>query len=69
MVPQEQVVRLAEILREAGAEVTLHWVPGGHELAPGVVSAAQGWLAQHVAAVSGAVARSKALWEATRAEP
>jgi glyoxalase family protein len=44
MVPQSQVVRLAEILREGGAEVTVHWEPGGHEIAPGVVSAAQEWL-------------------------
>jgi glyoxalase family protein len=42
MVPQ--VVRLAEILREGGAEVTLHWEPGGHEISPGIVSAAQEWL-------------------------
>jgi glyoxalase family protein len=66
MVPQGQVVRLAEILREAGAEVTLHWEPGGHEISPGVVSAAQVWLAQHVAAGS-VVSGAKALWEATRA--
>jgi glyoxalase family protein len=46
MVPQEQVVRLAEILREAGAEVTLYWDGGGHEITPGVVSAAREWLAQ-----------------------
>jgi predicted esterase len=44
MVSQSQVVRLAEILREGGAEVTLHWEPGGHEISPGVVSAAQEWL-------------------------
>jgi predicted esterase/catechol 2,3-dioxygenase-like lactoylglutathione lyase family enzyme len=57
MVPQSQVIRLAEILREAGADVTLHWEAGGHEISPGVVSAAREWLAQHVAAVSGAAAR------------
>jgi predicted esterase len=49
-------VRLAEILREAGAEVTLHWSPSGHEITTGVVGAAQEWLTQHVAAV-GAAAR------------
>ena len=56
MVPQGQVVRLADLLREAGAEVTLHWEPGGHEISPGVVSAAREWLAQHV--VGGAAASS-----------
>jgi predicted esterase len=66
MVPQSQVERLAEILREAGAEVTLHWEPGGHEVSRGTVNAAQEWIAQHV--VSGAAAAgAKALWEATRA--
>jgi glyoxalase family protein len=66
MVPQTQVVRLSEILREAGAEVTLHWESGGHEVSPGVVNAAQEWLAQHVAAAS-AVGGAKAVWEATNA--
>jgi predicted esterase len=65
MVPQGQVMRLAEILREAGADVTLHWEPGGHEVSPGVVSAAQEWVAQHVV-VGAAAAGAKALWEATR---
>jgi phospholipase/carboxylesterase len=48
MVPQSQVIRLAEILREAGAEVALHWEPGGHEVSPGVVAAAQEWLARAI---------------------
>jgi predicted esterase/catechol 2,3-dioxygenase-like lactoylglutathione lyase family enzyme len=46
LVPQSQVVRLAELLRDAGANVTLRWEPGGHEITPGVVSAAQEWLAR-----------------------
>jgi glyoxalase family protein len=65
MVPRGQVERLVEILREAGAEVTLHWEPGGHEISPSVVSAAQEWLAQHAAAGSTA-SGARALWEATR---
>ncbi|MFN2564624.1 MAG: VOC family protein [Gemmatimonadaceae bacterium] len=65
MVPQAQVVRLAEILRESGAEVTLHWDPGGHEVSRGVVDAAQEWITQRV--VGGAAATgAKALWEAIR---
>jgi predicted esterase/catechol 2,3-dioxygenase-like lactoylglutathione lyase family enzyme len=65
MVPQSQVVRLAEILREAGAEVMLHWEPGGHEITLGVVSAAEAWLAQHVVA-TGAASGARGLWEAGR---
>jgi predicted esterase/catechol 2,3-dioxygenase-like lactoylglutathione lyase family enzyme len=44
MVPQSQVVRLTEILRQAGADVTLQWEPGGHEITPRIVSAVQEWL-------------------------
>ena len=44
MVPQSEVMRLTEILSGAGADVTLHWEPGGHEIAPGAVRAAQEWL-------------------------
>jgi predicted esterase/catechol 2,3-dioxygenase-like lactoylglutathione lyase family enzyme len=62
MVPRAQVLRLAEILREAGAEVTLHWDAGGHEVSPGVVSAAQEWLARHVAGGK-ATAGARAAWE------
>jgi predicted esterase len=42
--PPLEVERLAEILQRAGAEVTLHWHGGGHELTPGEVAAAQAWL-------------------------
>jgi predicted esterase/catechol 2,3-dioxygenase-like lactoylglutathione lyase family enzyme len=66
MVPQAQVMRLAEILREAGAEVTLHWEPGGHEIAPGVVSAAQGWMAHEVGSGQWAAGGGRLVWEATR---
>lgn len=44
--PAPEVERLAEILQRAGAEVTLHWHSGGHELTPGEVSAARAWLAR-----------------------
>ena len=44
-VPVENVERLAAMLREAGANVTLHFEPGGHGLAVGDIEAANGWLA------------------------
>jgi predicted esterase len=68
MVPVEQVERLAEILREAGAEVAVHWDPGGHEVSRGVVSATQEWLGRHVTLADGAAAGARALWEAARAD-
>jgi predicted esterase/catechol 2,3-dioxygenase-like lactoylglutathione lyase family enzyme len=49
LVPQTQVERLATILRESGADVTVHWESGGHEIARGALDAAQEWLTGHVA--------------------
>ena len=46
MVPAAQVERLAGALRGAGADVTLHGEPGGHQLAPREVEAARAWLAR-----------------------
>jgi phospholipase/carboxylesterase len=46
LVPAAQVERLAAHLREAGADVTLHWEPGGHRIAPGEITAARDWLAR-----------------------
>ena len=45
MVPAEESQRLARLLEEAGAAVTLHWAPGGHELTGKEVDAARRWLA------------------------
>lgn len=42
--PVAQVERLAALLERAGAEVTVHWEPGGHALTRGEVDAAQRWL-------------------------
>ena len=42
--PPEQTERLAAIFREHGADVTLHWHPGGHTLTPDEIQAAQSWL-------------------------
>jgi predicted esterase len=38
------VERLAALLGEGGAEVTLRWSDGGHDLGPGEVTAARDWL-------------------------
>ena len=43
-----QAERLAELLRQAGANVTLHWEAGGHALTDSEVRAAREWLAQLV---------------------
>jgi predicted esterase len=45
MVPPDNAERLAAQLRAAGAEVTVHWVPGGHALTTPEVDAARQWLA------------------------
>lgn len=46
--PASQAERLAEILRSAGADVTLNWEPGGHELTAGGVKSAARWLSAHL---------------------
>ena len=45
MAPPEETERLAALLREAGADVTLHWQPGGHGLTREEAQAAAEWLA------------------------
>lgn len=47
MVPPDQAKRLAEILEEAGADVTLDWQPGGHELTQAEFEAVRTWLKSH----------------------
>jgi predicted esterase len=44
IVPVENAERLAKMLREAGANVTLRFEAAGHPLAPGDIAAAKGWL-------------------------
>jgi predicted esterase/catechol 2,3-dioxygenase-like lactoylglutathione lyase family enzyme len=44
IVPAEQAERLAALFRRSGAEVTLHWEPGGHAVTPTEVEAAREWL-------------------------
>ncbi len=43
----EQPERLADMLRSAGAEVTLHWDNAGHALDRREISAAREWLIRH----------------------
>jgi phospholipase/carboxylesterase len=45
IVPAHNTERLAELLREAGAKVTLDWRPGGHNLSQPEVEDAARWLA------------------------
>jgi phospholipase/carboxylesterase len=45
IVPKENASRLAAMLREAGADVTLRFEPSGHGLTRGDVEAAKEWLA------------------------
>ncbi|HEX6537352.1 MAG TPA: VOC family protein [Gemmatimonadaceae bacterium] len=53
MVPPEQTERLADLLRRSGADVTLHWEPGGHGVTTGEVDAAKRWIAHCLAAQGG----------------
>jgi len=44
LIPAADAQRLAELLRQAGASVTLQWQPGGHQLTRQDVAQAQEWL-------------------------
>lgn len=44
--PFARAERLAELLRHAGADVTVHEEPGGHVTTPGEVEAARRWIAR-----------------------
>jgi predicted esterase len=50
IVPQALTTRLAEVLKAAGADVTLSWVPTGHGLVQAEIERAAEWLASHVRA-------------------
>ena len=45
--PPAEAERLAGLLRQDGAEVTLHWHPGGHEMTRADLEAARAWLRLH----------------------
>jgi predicted esterase len=44
IIPTSETKRLAELLRQAGADVTIRHFPAGHELTPDDVEAARDWL-------------------------
>ncbi len=46
--PRTQPEGLADLFTRAGADVTVDWHPGGHQLVPSTVQAAQRWLAPRV---------------------
>jgi predicted esterase/catechol 2,3-dioxygenase-like lactoylglutathione lyase family enzyme len=50
IVPAAQVERLVELLRQAGADVTLHWEPGGHSITRVEMEAARQWIGNCVTA-------------------
>ena len=47
LVPREETERLADLFRQSGADVTLHWQLSGHGLTLEEVRAAEGWLRQN----------------------
>ena len=52
IVPVKQVERLAALLGQAGAKVTVHWESGGHAIAQAEVDAAHRWITQFVGATT-----------------
>ena len=44
MIPAPETEALQQMLGSAGAEVTVHWSPGGHELTQTEVDATRGWM-------------------------
>ena len=53
--PPDQAERLAAILRQAGADVTLHWEPGAHTLTSAEVAAAREWITRCITSSAGNV--------------
>jgi len=47
MVPQRQTQRLADLLKQAGADVTLSWFDAGHGLVPREIEQASRWFSEH----------------------
>jgi predicted esterase len=44
MIPRDQTHALAELFTSAGADLTMHWSPGGHELTQPEVDQVREWL-------------------------
>jgi predicted esterase/catechol 2,3-dioxygenase-like lactoylglutathione lyase family enzyme len=60
IIPAAKAERLAEVLRQAGADVMLHWEPGGHAITQREVDAARQWIEQCLAAHAGRGERTAA---------
>jgi predicted esterase len=50
IVSPQETKRLRRLLVDAGAEVTLHWEPAGHDLTPADIAVAREWLQEWVSA-------------------
>ena len=50
--PAAQAERLATLLRDAGADVTVHWEPGGHALTRAELAAAHEWIGRCLTSAS-----------------
>ncbi len=48
MIPQDSTERLATLLRQAGADVTLSWYDAGHGLVPREMEQASRWFGERV---------------------
>jgi phospholipase/carboxylesterase len=44
MIPAASTEHLSELLTSSGADVSLHWEPGGHELTPAEVDVVREWI-------------------------
>jgi predicted esterase len=49
MIRPDQAQRLADIMENAGADITVHWHPGGHTITREELAAAKSWVAARVA--------------------
>ena len=57
IVPAANTKRLAALFQGGGAEVSIHWHRGGHELGQDDIDAAKAWLMGHFASAAQAVRR------------
>jgi predicted esterase len=46
IIPRENAERLATLLRDAGAKITVRWSDSGHQLEPAEIEAARDWLSR-----------------------
>ena len=51
--PSRQVEHLASMLREAGADVTVHWQNAGHTVTKDELDAAHRWMAERITTRAG----------------